>query len=253
MKNFLLTVSYDGTHFCGWQRQQEHRSVQQELEKALTKIHKIETLAHGSGRTDSGVHAIGQAVTFESPIDSIPEKKYIPALNSILPTDIRIADCVQMNSGFHARFNAITRTYRYFIHTGISAFAHQMPYIWAIYRKPNLEKLNAMASCLQGEIDFSTFCAAGDQSVSKTRYIEKAHFFEEKDLLIFEITANAFLWKMVRSLVGTLIHFEKTYQKEAFYQALHDRNRKSAGPTAPPQGLFLWHVNFDGQRYHIKT
>ncbi|MGL4982353.1 MAG: tRNA pseudouridine(38-40) synthase TruA [Treponemataceae bacterium] len=250
MRNLLLIVSYDGTSFCGWQRQPMHRSVQQELENALSTIHKTQTVVHGSGRTDSGVHAVGQAVSFESPIETICAKKYIPALNSILPKDVRVVECTEVSCDFHARFSAITRTYRYFIHTGITPFAHQMPYVWPIYRKPNLTKLNYMASCLKGEIDCSTFCAAGDESKSKCRYIEKAHFFEENNLLVFEITANAFLWKMVRSLVGTLIYFEKNKSQESFYEALHAKNRKLAGPTAPPQGLFLWKVNFDGRRYH---
>lgn len=260
MRNILLTVSYDGTDFCGWQRQDASdkgkpvRTVQGEIEKALEKIHKQKINLVGSGRTDSGVHAFAQAANFFSPIDSIPEEKYVVALNSFLPSDIRIMDSREVPSDFSARFSATSRTYRYFFHTG-NPFANQMRFVWPIYRKPDLEILNKMASFLKGETDCASFAAAGDQSLSTCRYIDDAHFyFDEKnsEILVFEITANAFLWKMVRSLAGTFIFFEKNGKSpEYFKEVLDAKDRSKAGPTAPPTGLFLYKISFDGIRRHI--
>ena len=233
MRNILITVSYDGTYFCGWQRQDKSdggkpvRTVQGEIEKVLETIHKVKTPLQGSGRTDSGVHAVRQAANFFSPVDSIPVKK-----------------------------SATSRSYRYFIIPSHKALASQMPYAWDIGHEPDIDKLNEMASCLKGEIDCATFAASGDESLSTFRFINDAHFFYQ-DLypwgkaLVFEITANAFLWKMVRSIVGSLIFFEKDKDVSYFKEVLESHDRSKAGPTAPPQGLFLWDVSFEGERKHI--
>lgn len=260
MRNILLTVSYDGTDFCGWQRQdtgnrgKSVRTVQGEIEKALEKIHKVPVNLTGSGRTDSGVHAFAQAASFFSPVDSIPEEKYTVALNSFLPEDIRIMESKKVPDDFSARFSATSRTYRYFFHTG-TPFASQMRFIYPIYRKPDLEVLNKMASYLRGETDCASFAAAGDKSLSTFRYIDDARFYFDEnnsDILIFEITANAFLWKMVRSLAGSFIFFEKNGKApEYFKQVLEAKDRRLAGPTAPPNGLFLYRISFDGVRRHV--
>jgi len=260
MRNILLTLSYDGTDFCGWQRQDSCdkgkpvRTVQGEIEKALEKIHKTPVKLTGSGRTDSGVHAFAQAANFLSPIDSIPVERYIPAINAFLPDDIRIMDSKEVAESFSSRFSATSRTYRYFIHTK-NPFAHQMRFVWPIHHQPDLTVLNEMASHLRGELDCATFAAAGDQSLSTCRYIEDAHFYTDQkdpDIIVFEITANAFLWKMVRSLTGSLIHFEKSGKDASYFKKVLDsKDRKMAGPTAPPTGLFLYSISFEGERRHV--
>ena len=260
MRNILLTVSYDGTDFCGWQRQDKSdggkpvRTVQGEIEAALEKIHKTHIALTGSGRTDSGVHAFRQAANFFSPIDSIPAANYIPAVNAFLPPDIRIVGSKEVSADFSSRFSATSRTYRYFIHTK-NPFASQMRYVWPIHHEPNLDILNEMSSCLRGELDCATFAAAGDQSLSTCRYIEFARFFRDendRDVIIFEICANAFLWKMVRSLTGSLVFFEKSGKDAAFFKKVLDsKDRSKAGPTAPPTGLFLYDVSFEGERRHV--
>jgi len=259
MRNILLTVSYDGTDFCGWQSQDKSdggrpvRTVQGEIEKALEKIHKEHVNLTGSGRTDSGVHAFAQAANFYSPIDSIPVEKFIPAINAFLPDDIRIVGSSEVAQDFSSRFSATSRTYRYFIHTG-NPFASEMRFVWPIHHKPDITVLNKMASYLRGEIDCATFAAAGDASLSTFRYIENARFFvddKNPEVIVFEICANAFLWKMVRSLTGSLIFFEKSGRSpEYFKEVLDSHDRKRAGPTAPPSGLFLYQVSFDGVRRH---
>ena len=259
MRNILLTISYDGTRFCGWQRQDTSaqgrpvRTVQAELETALARLHKRAVALHGSGRTDSGVHAAAQAANFLSPIDSVPVSKYPVALNCLLPDDIRVMQARVVEDSFNARFSATSRTYRYFIsHGGRIPLATQMPYRWCVAHKPDIANLNAMAACLRGEIDCATFAAGGDQSRSTCRYIEGARFFEQDDALVFEIAANAFLWRMVRSITGSLIYFDKSKKDADFFRGiLSARDRRLAGPTAPARGLFLWSVSFDGVRRHV--
>ena len=251
MRNILLTVSYDGTNFCGWQRQNDQRTVQEEIEKVICLLHKKPISLFGSGRTDSGVHAAGQAANFHSPIDSIPIENYPLALNSHLPHDIRILKAEEKPLDFHARFSATSRTYRYFINCEPNPIATRMPYVWPIHRHPDINRLNQMASCLHGETDCTTFSAAEDKSPSKCRYIEKAVFYVQDGNLVFEIKANAFLWKMVRSLVGSLIEYEKKgFTADDFNRILLSKDRSLAGVTAPPTGLFLWSVGFDGKRMH---
>lgn len=257
MRNILLTISYDGTDFCGWQRQdfadkgKAVRTVQQTVEDALEKLHKQKVPLQGSGRTDSGVHATAQAANFLSPIDSIPVEKYPVALNCFLPPDVRIMDAKEVPQDFSSRFNATSRVYRYYINTQ-KPLASQMRYVWPIYHKPDIDVLNKMASCLRGELDCATFTASGDQSLSTKRYIDNATFFYEGETLVFEIEANAFLWRMVRSITGSLIHFERMGKTpEDFKKIVESCDRKKAGPTAPATGLFLYEIKFDGIRRHV--
>ena len=264
MRNILLSVSYDGTDFCGWQRQDDinggeaQRTVQGELEKALSKIHKTATAVYGSGRTDSGVHALAQAANFYTPIQSIPAENYVRALNAFLPEDIRILKAADVPEDFNSRKSATSRVYRYFISFGDSYPANNSRYVWHVKNyTPDIERLNHFCSCLKGELDCASFAASGDQSVSTCRYIDDAHFFIQKDiwgnnLLVFQIEANAFLWKMVRTLTGTLITLDKNNSpNDSMENILKARNRIKAGVTAPPTGLFLYEIKFDGIRRHV--
>ncbi len=265
MRNILLTISYDGTDLCGWQRQDDavsggeaERTVQGEIEKALEKIHKEKTTLYGSGRTDSGVHAVGQAANFYSPIDSMPAENYVRALNAFLPSDVRIMAAREVTEDFSARKSATSRVYRYFISFGDTTAADNMRFTWLVKNyTPNLERLNKYCECLRGELDCSSFAASGDDSVSNNRYIDDAKFFIQKDrwgndLLVFQIEANAFLWKMVRTLTGTLVNLDKTNATEdSMKKILEAKDRKVAGVTAPPTGLFLYEIKFDGIRRHV--
>lgn len=246
IRNILLKVSYTGTEFCGWQKQDNFRTVQGEIEKALERIHHKPVCVFGSGRTDSGVHAAGQYCNFYSDIKSMEPGNYISALNSLLPKDVRITGCRIADKNFHARFDAKSRTYRYFIHTGKNPLPMELPFTWAIYKPLNLSKLNDMASLLHGEMDFTAFASSKDQSISKSRYIYNAVFFPQgENVVVFEITANAFLWRMVRSLTGTMVELESAPDpKMVFQEILESSDRAKAGATAPPQGLFLWDVSY---------
>lgn len=249
-RNIKLTVSYDGTDFLGWQCQNENgkatgRTVQGEIEKALEKMHGHGVSLIGSGRTDSGVHALGQVANFHTDIRSIPALRFIPALNSMLPKDVRILESNEVASDFHARFDARRRTYKYYIHCGARPYAHEMPYIWHLGYWPDLRLLNSLASCLSGELDCSAFAASGDSSHTRSRYLYSAFFYPEGEKIVFEISANAFLWRMVRSIVGTLIDLEKRAKGvKDFQEIIHSKDRSMAGPTAPGTGLFLSSVQY---------
>ncbi len=263
MRNILLTISYDGTDFCGWQRQDStekknvFRTVQGEVENALEKLHKMPVTLYGSGRTDSGVHAVAQKANFFSPIDSIPVEKYVCALNTFLPQDIRITDSCEVPEDFNARLSATSRIYRYFL-TPKNILANNNRYSWFVNYEPNIERLNNYCKCLSGEIDCASFAASGDKSLSTFRYLEGACFFrqksfpDDKEIVVFEIEANAFLWKMVRTITGTLINLDKTDAPEnSFRKILEAKDRAKAGATAPAKGLFLYDIKFDGIRRHI--
>lgn len=250
-----LTLAYDGTDFAGWQRQKNARSVQEELENALGKMHGHKVRVTGAGRTDSGVHARGQVAGFFTDIASIPAGKFALALNRLLPRDLRILESIDAPAGFHARFDASCRSYRYFIRTDANADPFASRYAWFIHRSPRLQALDAMAGLLRGEKDFSTFAYARDPSPSKCRFVRDSAFWFEGECLVFGVSANAFLWRMVRSLVGSMIAFEAEARgdaaaaREFMRSALESRDRERAGPTAPPEGLFLWSVEY-GPRMH---
>lgn len=263
IKNILLKISYDGTDFCGWQEQckngiESQRTVQGEIEKVLEKIHKQKTILYGSGRTDSGVHALSQAANFYSPILSMPAQNYVKALNAFLPHDIRILDAKEVPEDFNSRKSATSRVYRYFISTTDCIAANNSRYVWCVKNyEPNLERLNEYVKKFRGELDCAAFAASGDDSISTKRYIDDAHFFLQKDIwgqdfLVFQIEANAFLWKMVRTVVGTLINLDKQNAPEdSFKKILDSKDRCKAGVTAPPNGLFLYQIKFDGIRRHV--
>jgi tRNA pseudouridine38-40 synthase len=260
MRNILLDISYDGTRFHGWQKQRgsgaKTRTVQEEIERALCAIHggKDYVRVFGSGRTDAGVHAAHQAANFFLDGASIPAEKYPVILNNALPRDIRIHGAVEKPVDFHARFSAVSRTYRYFFRAGNAPAAFESPFVWHIRKTPRILRLNAMAAFLFGEIDCASFASSGDESLSTQRYIEKAVFFSQGNNLVFEIRANAFLWKMVRTLAGTLIQFEREERDTSYFkEVLDSRDRKRSGITAPPHGLFLWNVEFEGKRIEVNT
>ena len=249
-RNIKLTIAYDGTDFCGWQRQENDRTVQGVIEQALEKMHGSYVNLTGAGRTDAGVHATGQAANFYTDIDSIQAGSFAPALNALLPHDVRILDACEKDNNFHARFSASSRTYRYyFIYNSIANSAvlpHERLYNLRLFQFPRVDILNAYGRLLLGETNCTIFSAAGDASSSKRRYIYRSFFFVEGNRLIFEICANAFLRKMVRSITGTFLHYEKNgVTPEKLREIIASGNRSLAGPTLPPHGLFLWKVEYD--------
>lgn len=246
-RKIKLIIQYDGTDFSGWQIQNNERSVQGEIEKALEEIHESRIRVTGSGRTDSGVHARGQAAHFETEKDNIPAEKFVPAINSQLPGDILITAAFETHPDFHARYDAVCRHYKYYFMIDAGKDVFNRKFSMTINRIPDIKLLNSYASGICGTHDFTTFTASGDKSKSKERNIYSASFYYENEYMIFSIKGNAFLWKMVRSLSGTMIELEKEKKPaEYFKNILYRKSRKLAGKTAPAAGLFLEKVYYGG-------
>jgi tRNA pseudouridine38-40 synthase len=247
-RNIRLLIAYDGTDFSGWQRQEGGagaRTVQGVLEAALEKMHGRPVPLTGSGRTDAGVHAAAQVANFYSPLKTIPAERFVPALNGLLPRDLRILEARETRRDFHARFDARSRTYRYHLICGRPGLPQELRYALQIRRRPRIGTLNEYGRLLLGERDCSLFASPRDPSKSRFRHISRCFFFVQRDLLVFEITANAFLWRMVRSVLGTLLFFEeRDLGPEALLLALERGDHRLAGPTLPGRGLFLWHIDY---------
>jgi tRNA pseudouridine38-40 synthase len=260
VRNIRLLIAYDGTDFCGWQRQRDDAappgfagrrgkagrpSVQGTIEAALEKIHRRRVPLTGAGRTDAGVHAAGQTANFYTSIGGIPPERFVPALNNLLPPDIRILEARETRGDFHSRFDAKSRTYRYHLICGRPALPQELRYGLHLPRRPRIRLLNDYGRLLLGERDCSLFARARDSSASRFRYISRCGFFVQGDTLIFEISANAFLWKMVRSILGTLLFFEeRNMAPRDLSLALTQAGRRLSGPTLPGNGLFLWKVDY---------
>lgn len=245
-RNIRVVLAYDGTDFLGWQTQKEGRTVQAVVEQVLEKIHKHPVHVHAAGRTDSGVHAAGQVINFFTDIDSIPAEKFAPALNSILPFDVRALSSEEVDESFHARFYARLREYRYYIYPRPIVPPYYRRYCHWISYTPQLARLNRMASYVVGTHDFTSFSALGDPSPSKVRTVQSAAFFAEGPFLVFRITGTSFLWHMVRNLVGTFLKLEQAGKPpEQIRDILEGKNRDLAGDTAKASGLFLYRVEYD--------
>jgi len=245
MRNIRLLVSYDGTDFAGWQVQIDQRSVQGVLEAAVLDLVGEEIRVTGAGRTDSGVHATGQVCNFRTQNTRIPEGKFRDALNARLPRDLRILSSDMVHDSFDSRRDARSRQYEYHIITGASGPAHMARFTWLVKNMPALTALNDMARVICGTHDFTTFAAAGDANKSTVRHINHAVFISSGPEILFRINGNAFLWRMVRSLLGTMIQTGlRGGGAEQMRAILETRNRESAGPTAPARGLFLTQVAY---------
>ena len=246
-RNIKLIIAYDGTDFCGWQVQNKGRTVQGEIESALKRIHSKDIRLTASGRTDSGVHANGQVANFYTG-SGIPAEKFTYAINSLLPQDVRIMESTEADEKFHSRFDAKIRVYRYYIKTGGSCLPQYSRYCWKIRETPELRLLNRIVSPLTGIHDFTTFTAVGDPSNSRVRQLYSASFTAENGFLVFKIAGNAFLWRMVRSIVGTVFDLAREGAgAEEMRRILESMDRERAGTTAPSRGLFLDRVIYEEQ------
>ncbi|WP_027359387.1 tRNA pseudouridine(38-40) synthase TruA [Desulforegula conservatrix] len=247
-KTFKLTIQYDGTDYHGWQRQPGLATIQGELEKLLSMITRQQVIIEGSGRTDSGVHALGQVASFS--VDTgLCAGDFFRALNGLLPGDICITECKEVANGFHARFDAVGKTYRYCILNRILRDPFKRKYIWQFQKRLDLEAMKEAAEYFVGEYDFKSFENAGSPRLHTVRHISSAVFKKaDGGMIHFEVTANGFLQNMVRNIVGTLVDvgMSRTRPKE-IKDIIAAKDRTKAGPTAPPLGLFLLEVYYPDQ------
>ncbi len=247
MRNIKITIEYHGRHFAGWQLQPGERTVQGEIEKALKKIFKTEIRIVGSGRTDTGVHAIGQVANFKT-ISKMETEEIVRALNGNLPDDIVILQAVNVPLKFHAQFSAKRKTYRYTVLYRRARTVLQKDYCHHIPHKLNLPLIRQEAKGLLGKKDFHSFMATDtkyDENGKKdtVRTVYKFSILKKGDFLIFEITANGFLYKMVRNMVGTLLDIGSNAGTQSrIKDILRQKSRLAAGVTAPAKGLVLVEV-----------
>ena len=255
LRRIKMTVSYHGGHYSGWQRQTNAIAVAQVLEEAVTTLIGETVEIVGSGRTDSGVHALGQVCHMDIANTRLPAKKFAVALNRILPPDIRILESSEVDGSFHARFTTMARTYRYYFkrHDEVNGFDATL--VATVKEFPPKELLDAYAKVIEGTHDFTTFTGSGDLCPSKMRDIYESYWRLEEDrwggeLLSYTITGNAFLYKMVRSLVGTMMTAaHEGMESEEFRARLEAKDRSGAGRTASASGLYLYRISYDADEY----
>jgi tRNA pseudouridine38-40 synthase len=250
MRVFKVVLCYDGTDFAGWQRQSNARSVQADLEDALAPIEGRAVTVAGAGRTDSGVHALGQVASFRL-TNPIGARELHQALNATLPEDVRVLNVEEAPSGFNARFSALSKVYRYRISNSRVMSPFQRRYAWHIPRSLDLAEMKKAAQALLGEHDFAALQAKGGKVRTSVRTVTRSDWSEEPlpgggRLLVYEIAGNGFLKYMVRNIIGTLVEVGDGRRPAAsISDMLASRNRQTAGPTAPPSGLYLVRVDYD--------
>lgn len=243
-RNIKLIVAYDGGRYHGFQRQNNAVSVQNILEEKLSIVFGGTVKLAASGRTDTGVHALGQVVSFITE-GTIPIDRVVRAVNSHLPDDIVVKTAEEADISFHARYSAVSKTYIYRIQQGETLDPFQRHYVWYIRNPLDVEGMKACLPHIVGTHDFSAFQAAGGVQVNPIRTIYHAECVKRGDIVEFLFFGNGFLYHMVRNLVGTLVNVGKRkITPEAFQEILAGRDRRKAGMTAPAQGLYLKQVDY---------
>lgn len=245
MARYLLTISYLGTDFCGWQVQPNGISVQQVLGEALNRVFHNGGTVTGCSRTDSGVHA-NMFCCHTDFITDLSASKIIAALNNNLPDTIAVTDCRVVDSNFHARYSCIGKNYIYKINNlpYLNPFSNGRAY-WFKY-KLNIEDMKCAAEKMVGKHDFSAFCSANASVTDKVRTITECTICENNGEIIISVSADGFLYNMVRIIVGTLLDVGRgKISPEKVLQIIESKNRENAGFTAPPQGLYLNRVFYE--------
>ena len=245
IKNFKITIEYDGSGYHGWQRQKNDRTVQDEIEKAVLTITGQQVSLTGSGRTDAGVHAHAQVANFICETQLGPQD-LLGGLNSLTDEDIVIMSCEEVEASFHARFDVKSKTYVYKILNRPKPAAIFRQYAWYIRKELNLEAMRTATSHLIGRHDFKAFEGAGSPRSHTNRRVYGAGLIQEDDgYLAFEIEADGFLRFMVRNIVGTLVDVGRgKISPDDFKRILASKDRNRAGATAPAHALFLKKVSY---------
>ena len=244
MSRWKCVCAYDGAAFSGWQSQAGGGGVQDAIEERLARILGVPTRVHGSGRTDAGVHALGQVFHFDADWSHGGEK-LIAAMRSRLPASIQIKSAVRVRPDFHARFQAIGKIYRYDLHLG-DADPFTRPYCWVLLRPVDFRAMSAAAAVLRGRHDFKAFSALnGAEPGGTVRNLRRFELARRGRRIRITAEADGFLYKMVRSLVGALVAAgEGKLDAAKIREILASRARTAAVQTAPPQGLFLQRVSY---------
>jgi tRNA pseudouridine38-40 synthase len=246
MRNIKLTLGYDGTDFNGWQTQPAFRTVQETVEKAIRSVTGAETVhLNASGRTDSGVHAVGQVANFFT-ASSLPPEVLVRALNANMPGDVVIHSAEEMPQAFDANHDARRKLYRYVIHDAPTPDPFMRKYCCHTKRRLDVEAMRRAAEPLKGRHDFHSFETEWPNRMSSVRTITHLAVSRCGDYIWIDVEADGFLYNMVRAIAGTLMNVGRGYWPESqVAHILQAEDHSQAGPTAPAQGLFLMRVTYD--------
>ncbi len=245
VRNIKIKIAYDGTNYHGWQTQLNNPTVQETIEQAICIVMKQKVNLTGSGRTDSGVHALGQIANFTADTN-IPEDKIKIALNANLPNDIRITESEDVSLEFNSRFDAHNKTYMYQIYNDRVWNPFYSRYSCFVPSSLDFEKMERAVRYLIGTHDFMGFMSSGSNVKTTVRTVYDARLVKEANLIRLCITGNGFLYNMVRIIAGTLIDIGKGIKNaECIDAAIRDKDRTILGHTADPQGLFLMNVSYE--------
>jgi tRNA pseudouridine38-40 synthase len=243
MPFWKIVLEYEGTDFAGWQIQPDARTVQGELNRALSIVLREPVKVTGAGRTDAGVHALGQVASFSSEVDVAA---HLRSINAVLPDDVIVREARPAPDGFHARRDAVRRHYRYRLHPGPVALERRTCLV--VRPWPDLEAMRAGARHLPGRRDFASLASSPEPDESTDCVLERVDIIEDDSTWNVEVTANRFLRKMVRTLVGTLLEVGwGNRPPEWIQEVIEARDRRTAGPVIAPQGLFLVRVDYPGE------
>lgn len=241
--NYKLTISFDGSKYSGWQFQKNAETVQGTLTDCISRFFSAPVSVTGCSRTDSGVHAENYVCNVEAP-SFIDPNGIIKGLNTVLPGDIAVKSCEVARDDFHARYDCKGKEYHYLIHNALA----RNPFLFSrAYHFPSpldAEKMAVDAKALIGTHDFTSFMASGSKITDAVRTIYTADVKKEGDIITFSVSANGFLYNMVRIIVGTLIDLNLNRNKMSMLEIIEAKSRKSAGFTAPPEGLYLFRVDY---------
>lgn len=243
-QNYRLTIAYDGSRFFGWERQPDKDTIQGKLEAVLGALQGHPVNVIGAGRTDAGVHARAMTANVVLDVTETPDalRDY---LNRYLPDAIAVREVKEAAPRFHARYNALGKTYRYTCHTGSVKPVFDRKYVTLLDYDPDVEKMRQAAAYLLGENDFASFCGNPRMKKSTVRLVDHIAIERRKDRVVFTFHGTGFLQNMVRIMVGTLLEVGRGYwTPEQVRDILSAKDRKQAGPTAPPEGLCLMKVDY---------
>ncbi len=244
MYNYKLTIQYDGTKYNGWQSQPDGNTVQDKITEAIRQITNEDVNVVGSGRTDAGVHALGQVANFRIPIE-LDVYKFQHSLNAVLPADISVTKLEKAHWNFHARFYAKKRTYFYLLAKFKSPFYAKYSWYNTTFNDLDITKLNEISQTLSGEHDFTSFTRKKIETPNRICNVYQIRWSGNKNFVIFRITANRFLRGMVRTVVGTLLELSSESDAAGkLKELLENKNRELAGQAAPAQGLFLYKIEY---------
>jgi len=244
MYNYKLTIQYDGTDYNGWQSQPDGNTIQDKLINAIEKITQTKINLIGSGRTDAGVHALGQVANFKIE-DQLDIFKFKHALNSLLESTIAVKKIEKVDENFHSRFDAKKRSYFYLISKNKNPFYFKYSYNYHSLNKVNVSQLNRISKAFLGEHDFTSFCKKKTETENKVCNIKDVRWRETKDFFIFKIEADRFLHGMVRTIVGTILQTAiKKLDVDFISEIIKLQNRDSSGESVSAKGLFLFKVKY---------